>query len=157
MKTKTRHRKHHWTKKRSQSETILARKKTCRKDQLKGEEKQQTWRIQTVLQSCLVNMMKTSHFLSRKNYTEKLHWWSNQLSWYCLGVLYRKDFYIIREAIPTCMLFYTVCKQHSTPPRFTQTCRRFFEMNVKKCINVCCDKNKQNNVQIGGEMSNLII
>ena len=40
-------------------------------------------------------------------------------------------------------VFYTLCKRPLTPPPllvFTQSCCGFFDMNVKKCVNVCCDK-----------------
>ena len=39
-------------------------------------------------------------------------------------------------------VFYTLCKRPLTPYPlgFTQSCCEFFDINVKKCVNVCCNK-----------------
>ena len=53
--------------------------------------------------------------------------------------------------LPKRMLFYTLCKRPLTPPPplgFTQSCCGFFDMTVKKCVNVCRDKIPHNSAKI---------
>ena len=50
--------------------------------------------------------------------------------------------------------FFTHCVNGPWPPPplgFTQSCCRFFDMNVKKCVNVCRDKIWHNSAEICGQ------
>ena len=51
------------------------------------------------------------------------------------------------------MFFYTLCKRPLTPPPlgFTRSCCGFFDINVKKCVNVCRDKIWHNIAKICGQ------
>ena len=68
----------------------------------------------------------------------------------------QKDFFIELNAqckgshpLPNRMFFYTLCNRPLTPPpRFTQSCCEFFDMTVKKWVNVCHDKIPYNSAKI---------
>ena len=54
--------------------------------------------------------------------------------------------------LPNQMFLYTLCKRPLTPPLgFTQSCCEFFDINVKKCVNVCRDKIWHNSAKICGQ------
>ena len=46
-------------------------------------------------------------------------------------------------------MFFTHCV--NSPLGFTQSCCGFFDMNIKKCVNVCCDKIQHNSAKICGK------
>ena len=49
-------------------------------------------------------------------------------------------------------MFFTHCVNGPWPPLgFTQSCCGFFDMNIKKCVNVCCDKIQHNSEKICGK------
>ena len=56
--------------------------------------------------------------------------------------------------LPKRMNFYTLGKRPLTPPPplgFTRSCCDFFDMNVKKCVNVRLDKIWRNSAKICGQ------
>ena len=60
----------------------------------------------------------------------------------------------IREAILHqigCFFTHCVNGPWPPPPRFTQSCCGFFDINVKKCVNVCRDKIWHNSAKICGQ------